>query len=57
MLSGRPGALFVMKDNGQFDMCSGIADVGLCQSEIEMIKPLLKIGSNVAFLNEFAEDR
>jgi hypothetical protein len=57
MLSGQPGALFVLKDNGQFEMCSGIADVGLCQSEKEIIKPLLKIGSNVAFLNEFAENR
>lgn len=57
MLSGQPGALFVKKDNGQFEMCSAIADVGLCQSEKEIIKPLLKIGSNVAFLNEFAEDR
>lgn len=56
MLSGQPGALFVLTDNGQFEMCSGIADVGLCQSEKEIIKPLLKIGSNVAFLSNFAEE-
>ena len=57
MLSGQPGALFVMKDGKQFEMCAGIADVGLCPSEKEIIKPLLKIGSNVAFLNDFIEDR
>lgn len=57
MLSGQPGALFVLTDNGQFEMCSGIADVGLCQSEKEIIKPLLKIGSNVAFLSNFAEEK
>lgn len=57
MLSGQPGALFVMKDNEQFEMCSGIADVGLCQSEKEIIKPLLKIGSHVAFLGKFSEAR
>lgn len=57
MLCGQPGTLFVMKDSGQFEMSAGIADVGLCSSEKEIIKPLLKIGSNVAFLNKFVDDR
>lgn len=56
MLAGRPGALFLLKDDCQFEMCAGMADAGLCHSEKELLKPLLKIGSNVAFLSNFIDD-
>lgn len=57
MLNGQSGAMFVMKENGNFELCAGMADVALCSSEKEMIKPLLKIGSIVAYLNRFCDDR
>ena len=56
MLNGRSGALFVLKENGKFELCAGMADAGLCASEKEMIKPLLKIGSNVAHLISFCRE-
>lgn len=56
MLSGQPGTLFVLQNSGHFEMSAGVADVGLCPSEKELVKPLLKIGSNVACLNKFTND-
>lgn len=53
MLGGQTGALFVKNQNGQFEICIGIAN--LSPSEKESLKPLLKIGSTVSFLNDFIE--
>lgn len=55
MLGGQTGALFVKNHNGQFEICCGVAN--LSPSERELLKPLLKIGSNVSFLTEFVEQR
>ena len=55
MLSGQSGALFTVNIDDQFEICDGI-DV-LSPSEKETLKPLMKIGSNVASLIAFIDDR
>ena len=54
MLSGQSGALFTINNDGLFEICA--IDV-LSPSEKDTLKPLMKIGSNVAFLIKFIEDR
>ena len=55
MLGGQHGAIFILNGENQFEICGGI--VSLSTSEREALKPLLKIGSNVSYLNNFIECR
>ena len=55
MLGGHTGALFVKNCEGHLEICAGIAN--LSPSEKECLKPLLKIGTHVSFLNDFVEKK
>lgn len=50
LLSGEEGTLFTLTEDGRFEICSGIADVRMCLSEKELVKPLHKVGANVAYV-------
>ena len=53
MLSGQSGALFIVNIDDQFEICGGM----FSPSEKETLKPSMKIGSNVASLIAFIDDR
>ena len=56
MLNGYAGSIFTCKNSqeGPFEICAGLTS--LTPAEKEVLKPLLKIGSNVRFLSKFSKD-
>lgn len=57
MLNGYSGTLFNTREDGCFELCETMANMAICDSEKEILKPLIEVGSIVANLNKFTDER